>query len=197
LLRGALFESQLFGHLPGAFASLSTSALGCFGSAEGGVVYLADVDQLDRASQEQLREVVERRTLVPRGGREAIAFDVRLIAGTTVDLQALVERHEFDARLYRHFAAQTVHAADLRDRRDDLDELAARFLDDAAHQHGAAQPRLSSSARAWMRTYSWPGNVAQLRKVMLGAAATRRPLIDCELLRRIVASSASGRASVN
>lgn len=188
LLGGELLASQLFGHLPGAFLGMRASSLGALRAARHGTVFLSDVDELTLDDQEDLAGAIRRRSLTPLGGIESIGFSARVIASVSRDVDAALRDGRLAAPLYENIDKVRVYSPSLRQRLDDLEPLARHFFAQAQQTNPLAA-RLTRSALTWLRTYSWPGNVAELESLMSRAAQASvlaaRPA-DCELLRRLI-----------
>jgi two-component system C4-dicarboxylate transport response regulator DctD len=173
-----LFESELFGHRPGAFTGADRVHLGRVARAEGGSLLLDHVEELPLAAQAKLLRFLSERTYTPLGGDEAHA-DARLLAIGAADLPGRVEAGRFRDDLYWRLEVLTLRLAPLADRRDDVLPLAEAMVADLALRLGRGAPELSPAARGWMRDYAWPGNLRQLRNVLERAlVATSGGVLD-------------------
>lgn len=160
-----LFESELFGHQAGAFTGAGAAQPGRVARAEGGTLLLDHVDQLPLAVQPKLLRLVAERRFTPLGGDERDA-DVRFAAVAEEDLPERVEEGRFRADLYYRLQVLAFRVPPLRERRDELVEVAEALLEDLATRQGRSGVRLSERARGWIPEQPWPGNLTQLRGVL-------------------------------
>ena len=165
-LRDTLFESQLFGHVRGAFTGADHATLGLFRAADGGTLMLDEVGELPLGMQAKLLRCIQERAVVPVGGTEPIAADVRLIAATHRDLREMVRRGEFREDLYFRIHVVRLDLPPLRARSDEIIPLAEEFLQTRAAAHGAACKSLTHGAQRVLLRYEWPGNVRELQNAM-------------------------------
>ena len=158
-----LLESELFGHDKGAYTSASNEKKGLFELANGGSIFLDDIDDFPLPLQSKLLRVLESRELKRVGGTTSIPVDVRLITASKVDLKELTEKGRFRPDLYYRINVVPLVIPPLRDRRDDIPLLAGYFL-----QRYAPEKQLSVSPEAMdqLVRYSWPGNVRELRNIV-------------------------------
>jgi DNA-binding NtrC family response regulator len=179
-----LMESELFGHERGAFTSADTPRVGRFELADGGTILLDEVTEISLPLQAKLLRVLQERTFERVGSSSTQAVDVRVLATSNRDLRREVAEGRFRADLYYRLAVVPIHVPPLRDRRDDVPELAAHFLAQAADRLGRPTGSLDDAARELLVNYHWPGNVRELENiitrasVLLGAA-----VISAEQLR--------------
>jgi DNA-binding NtrC family response regulator len=162
-----LLESELFGHVKGAFTGALQNKPGLLETAQGGTVFLDEVGELPPAIQVKLLRVLEARQVQAIGGLSPRAIDVRFIAATNRDLPAEVARGAFRQDLYFRLNGISLTIPPLRERVSEIDGLAAQFLAQALAQ--STPPRalkLSSEVLAGLRRYAWPGNVRELRNVI-------------------------------
>ena len=163
----SLLESELFGHEAGAFTDARTAKPGLFELADGGTLFLDEIGHLPLALQAKLLRVLEERTLRRVGGTRNIAFDVRIIAATHVDLQRAVDRGEFREDLWYRLNVMPIELPPLRDRLDDVVELAEAFVRRFAREYGIEPaPTLSAGAMRVLTSRTWPGNVREVRNVI-------------------------------
>ncbi len=165
-LRDTLFESQLFGHVKGAFTGAGQTTLGFFRAADGGTLFLDEIGELGLQVQAKLLRCIQDRAVVPLGGVEPVPVDVRIIAATHRDLEAMVARGEFRQDLYYRLNVVRIRVPALRDRVDDIPILAQHFLERFAMADGRPARRLSPDAVEALRRYAWPGNVRELANAM-------------------------------
>lgn len=161
----ALFESELFGHRPGAFTGADRPHLGRVARAEGGSLLLDHVEELPLAAQAKLLRFLSERVYSPLGGGEERA-DVRVLAIGTADLPQRVEARQFRDDLYWRLEVLTFRLPPLAARRDDVVPLARALAADLALRLGRRAPELSATACAWLPEERWPGNLRQLRNVL-------------------------------
>ena len=162
-----LLESELFGHEAGAFTDAKTAKPGLFELADGGTLFLDEIGHLPMALQGKLLRVLEERTMRRVGGTKTIAFDVRVIAASHVDLQAAVQRGEFREDLWYRLNVMPIELPPLRDRPDDVVGLATAFVQKFAREYGMTPvPQISSAAQRALTERAWPGNVRELRNVI-------------------------------
>lgn len=170
-LADTLFESEVFGHVRGAFTGAVRDKPGKFEQAEGGTLFLDEIGELSASSQARLLQFLEDRTVERVGSSQARRLDVRVIAATNRNLAASVERREFREDLYYRLNVFECRIPPLRERREDIPFLARRFLQEAALRNGLTEePRLSEEILSRLCLYEWPGNVRELRNAMERAA---------------------------
>ncbi|MFZ5607522.1 MAG: nitrogen regulation protein NR(I) [Pseudomonadota bacterium] len=166
-----LLESELFGHEAGAFTGATRRQPGRFEQADGGTLFLDEIGDMPAALQTRLLRVLAEGEFFRVGGRELIRVDVRVIAATHQPLEALVEQGRFRADLLHRLDVVRLRLPPLRERREDIPLLAARFLEDAARTLGLPPKRLSAAALERLRAHAWPGNVRELENVCWRLAA--------------------------
>jgi DNA-binding NtrC family response regulator len=161
-----LLESELFGHVRGAFTGAVSSSLGRFRTADGGSLFLDEVGNMSPSMQVKMLRVLQEREFTPVGSSESIHADVRLIAATNRDLGEAVRSGEFREDLYYRMNVIEIHIPPLRLRREDILLLADYFLLRHASENNVEPPVLAPDARAALLSYDWPGNVRELENVM-------------------------------
>jgi two-component system NtrC family response regulator len=159
-----LFESEMFGHVRGAFTDARADRKGRFEVAHGGTIFLDEIGDLDPAAQVKLLRVLQDRTYEVLGSSQRREVDVRVVAATNRNLADMVSRSEFREDLLYRINLIPIHLPPLRERRDDIPVLASRFLQAVAQMYGREAITLSDEARRWLQTQPWPGNVRQLRQ---------------------------------
>jgi DNA-binding NtrC family response regulator len=166
-----LLESELFGHVRGAFTDARAARTGLFVQAQGGTLLLDEIGDLPLALQPKLLRALQERAVRPIGGNDEVAFDVRLIATTNRDLESAVEEGRFREDLY--FRVNVIHLAmpPLRARGSDVLVLAQHFLVHHATKAGKHVTGLSPQAAERLLAYTWPGNVRELQNAMERAVA--------------------------
>ncbi|NOJ82814.1 sigma-54 interaction domain-containing protein [Myxococcus xanthus] len=161
-----LLESELFGHVRGAFTGAVRDSPGHFRLADKGSLFLDEVAEMPLDLQAKMLRVLETRTVIPVGGRQPVPVDVRIIAATHRPLRREVEAGRFRADLMYRLRVVPLFLPTLRERRGDILPLALRFLEEL-HQRGARRvERFSPGARRLLEEHPWPGNVRELRNVM-------------------------------
>lgn len=161
-----LFESQLFGHVKGAFTGAEQATLGFFRAADGGTLFLDEVGELTLPAQAKLLRCIQDRAVVPLGGVEPLPVNVRLIAATHRDLGEMAGRGRFRRDLYFRLSVVCVHVPPLRERRYDVALLAEHFLRQAADLYEEPTKTLSADAIEALEAYDWPGNVRELQNAV-------------------------------
>ncbi|OCP08417.1 MULTISPECIES: sigma-54 dependent transcriptional regulator [unclassified Ensifer] len=170
-----LFDSEIFGHEPGAFTGAAKRRIGKIEYANGGTLFLDEIESMPMAMQVKLLRVLQERTLERLGSNSPITVDCRVIGATKVDLATLAEKGEFRADLYYRLNVATLPLPPLRERREDIGLLFEQFALEAAsrHERGELAPDVERTQR--LLAYNWPGNVRELRNVaercVLGIAA--------------------------
>ncbi|WP_404415484.1 sigma-54 dependent transcriptional regulator [Vreelandella aquamarina] len=168
-------ESELFGHEKGAFTGAVERRIGKFEHANGGTVFLDEIESMPLALQVKLLRVLQERSIERLGANEVIRLDIRVIAATKIDLKAASEAGRFREDLYYRLNVVTLPLPALRERREDIPLLFQHFAVIAANRSGLEAPPLDSHAIAALLAHDWPGNVRELRNlaeryVLLGAA---------------------------
>jgi transcriptional regulator with PAS, ATPase and Fis domain len=162
----ALLESELFGHVRGAFTGAVRDSAGHFRLAHGGTLFLDEVAELSLDLQAKLLRVVETRTIIPVGGRDEVAVDTRLVAATHRSLHHEVEAGRFRADLMYRLRVVPLFLPPLRNRRDDIALLADKVIDALNARGGRQIRRIAGSAVTALERHTWPGNVRELRNVL-------------------------------
>ncbi len=165
-----LIESTLFGHEKGSFTGAIGQHRGCFEQANGGTIFLDEIGELDLALQPKLLRVLEQREIKRVGGDRTVKVDVRVLAATNRDLRAMVNAGTFREDLYFRLSVIYVELPPIRERREDIPELAQHFLREVASRRGATMS-LSPDAVQALLGHSFPGNVRELRNVVERAAS--------------------------
>ncbi|MEE8278127.1 MAG: sigma-54 dependent transcriptional regulator [Thermoanaerobaculia bacterium] len=161
-----LTEDELFGHERGAFTGASGSRPGYFELAHGGTLFLDEISEMPATLQPKLLRVLEDGRVRKLGSRQEIQVDVRVLAATNRDPEALVESGALRRDLYYRLSVFTVPVPLLRERVEDIPLLAQHFIRSFNKKHGAAVVGVGSEAMDSLRGYSWPGNVRELRNVI-------------------------------
>ncbi len=161
-----LLESELFGHVKGAFTGATKSRAGFFHAADGGTIFLDEISDMSLAMQVKLLRVLQDREVCMVGSNRTRKVDVRILAATNKDLQGLVKKGLFREDLFYRLNVITIIIPPLRERGDDILLLAGHFLTQFAAESGKATPRFSDEALRSLRSYNWPGNVRELENVI-------------------------------
>ena len=161
-LSGTLFESELFGHVKGAFTDAKFDREGLFARAAGGTVFLDEVDKTSRNFQDKLLRVVDKREFKPVGSSTAQQADFRIVCATNKDLAREVEGGAFLPDLYYRLKVICLKLPPLRERREDIPLLAVHFLEKYCRRLGKRVSAFAPEAMELMVSYRWPGNVRQL-----------------------------------
>ena len=166
-----LLESELFGHEAGAFTGAGKRHIGRFEQANGGTLFLDEIGDMPAALQTRLLRVLAEGEFFRVGGRELIRVDVRVVAATHQPLEALVEQGRFRADLLHRLDVVRLRLPPLRERREDIPQLAARFMASAARRLQVPAKTLSAAALERLRAHHWPGNVRELENICWRLAA--------------------------
>ncbi len=169
-----LLESELFGHVRGAFTDAREARVGLFTEANGGTLLLDEIGDMPLGLQPKLLRVLQERKVRPLGARAEHAIDVRIIAATNRDLEARIEKGEFREDLFFRINVVHVPLPPLRERLADILPLAQRFLAEFSARAGKAIKGLSAPAAARLLAWDWPGNVRELSNCMERAVALTR-----------------------
>ncbi len=193
-----LVESVLFGHEKGAFTGAEKQARGLFEQAHGGTLFLDEVGELPSGAQAALLRVLETKHVTRVGGDREIKVDVRVVAATHRDLEAMSREGTFRTDLYYRLHGMTIAVPPLRDRKDEVGPLAEAFLQAAARENGRSVRTFDPEARAAMLRWTWPGNVRELKNVVeRGVVIARSNVITLEdLPERIRGTNAVALGSI-
>jgi len=161
-LTGQLFESQLFGHVKGAFTGAVDSTLGFFRAADGGTIFLDEISEIPLELQAKLLRVLQESSVTPLGSTKSYPIDIRVLCATNTDLQKMVEEGDFRSDLYYRLNVVTLEVPPLRKRKEDILPLAEYFLASQAVFYGEKPKTFSDNVKQLLLNYSWPGNVREL-----------------------------------
>ncbi|MGK3997196.1 sigma 54-interacting transcriptional regulator [Sorangium sp. So ce1024] len=191
-----LVESTLFGHERGAFTGAAAQQKGVFEEADGGTVFLDEIGELALPAQAALLRVLETGSLCRVGSLREIAVDVRVVSATHRDLEEMVSSGAFRGDLFYRLSTVVIEIPPLRERLDEIEPLARRFLARANEGNARAVRGFTPAVLERLRAYAWPGNVRELRNVIERAVVvTRGALIDVEdLPARVRGEAAAPRA---
>ncbi len=166
-----LIESELFGHVKGAFTGASSDRIGSFRMADGGTIFLDEIGELPIHLQVKLLRVLQERTFRPVGGETSIAVNVRIIAATNRDLPTQIEEGKFREDLFYRLNVIEIVVPPLRDRGEDIPLLVRHFLEQFSTVHGRPPLRLTDAAARLLLGYDYPGNVRELENIVEHAVA--------------------------
>jgi DNA-binding NtrC family response regulator len=161
-LSEGVFESELFGHVKGAFTDAKADRIGCFELADGGTLFLDEIGNMPLTQQAKLLRVLQTGELHPVGSSKVRRVSVRVVSATNVDLGKAVSEGRFREDLLYRLNTVEVHLPPLRDRREDIPLLAAHFLGVHGQRYGRTGMKLAPSALDALMGYPWPGNVREL-----------------------------------
>jgi DNA-binding NtrC family response regulator len=161
-----MIEAELFGHIKGAFTGAEGNREGLFLYAHGGTLFLDEIGELPLPMQSKLLRVLEDRRVRPVGAEREVPVDLRLMFATNADLHKQVEKGQFRADLFYRLNVMQIHLPPLKDRGDDVQELATIFMEKLSLQLGMPPVPIDGSVRAALASYDWPGNVRELRNLI-------------------------------
>ena len=161
-----LLESELFGYERGAFTGADRRKTGLFEAASGSTLFLDEIGDLSLALQGKILRALQEKEIRRIGGNETIAADVRVVAATNRDLEAMMRESRFRDDLYYRLNIIPIQLPPLRDRVEDLPALASRFLERAAAEHGKPVRAIRKDAMTLLTSYDWPGNVRELESLI-------------------------------
>ena len=165
-LTGQLFESQLFGHVKGAFTGAIDSTLGFFRAADGGTIFLDEISEIRLELQAKLLRVLQQEIITPLGSTKSYQVDVRVLCATNRDLHKMVKEGRFRSDLYYRLNVINLEVPPLRQRKEDILLLAEYFLANQAAFYGEQPKVLSGTVKKLLLSYAWPGNVRELANAM-------------------------------
>src|SRR5215510_6466043 len=195
-LAESLLESELFGHVKGAFTGAQTDKRGLIETAGGGTCFLDEIGEISSCVQAKLMRVLQEREVRRVGGTDTFKVDVRVIAATNKDLGALVAEGKFREDLFYRLSVVTITLPPLRERREDIPLLARHFLASYVAVNERLAKSISPEAMALLVAYDWPGNVRELQHAIERAAALRsNPVLLPEDLPPKLVGVADARAS--
>ena len=173
-LTETLLESELFGHIKGAFTGAANDRKGLFEIADKGTLFLDEIGDMSPTSQAKLLRVIEDGVIIPVGSNKPTMVDVRIISATNQNLPELIEQKKFRQDLYFRIKGVNISLPALRDRSEDIPALVDYFLKQAAAEVGSKVTGITDAALTILSNYSWPGNVRQLRNT------TRTMVVMCD-----------------
>ncbi|MHC4552466.1 MAG: sigma-54 interaction domain-containing protein [Planctomycetota bacterium] len=165
-LTGQLFESQLFGHVKGAFTGAVNDTLGFFRAAHQGTIFLDEISEIPLELQAKLLRVLQEGTVTPVGSTQTYPINVRVLCATNRDLKKMVDNNEFRADLYYRINVVNLEIPPLRQRPEDILPLANHFLTNIASFYDEPVKTLADKTRRVLLNYPWPGNVREMSNAM-------------------------------
>jgi DNA-binding NtrC family response regulator len=157
-----LFESQLFGHVKGAFTGAVDNTLGFFRAADGGTIFLDEISEIPMELQAKLLRVLQEEMVTPLGSTKSYPINIRIICATNCNLYEMVKEGTFRSDLYYRLNVVNLEVPPLRQRKEDILPLAEYFLGNQAAFYNEPPKTLSESIKTLLLNYSWPGNVREL-----------------------------------
>jgi len=186
-----LLESELFGHERGAFTGASQSRRGHFEAADGGTLFLDEIGDMAVEAQAKLLRALQEKVITRLGGTKTIEIDVRVLAATNQDLQKLVEDGRFREDLYYRLHVVRIHVPALRERREDIPELARHFIAESCRRNGLGKRVITAKGMAYLASLPWPGNIRELKNLLEAAAILASGTeIDLDVLETMSGSAA-------
>jgi two-component system response regulator HydG len=165
-LTETLLESELFGHIKGAFTGAANDRTGLFEIADKGTLFLDEIGDMSPTSQAKLLRVIEDGIIIPVGSNKPTVVDVRIISATNQNLPELIEEKKFRQDLYFRIKGVNISLPALRDRAEDIPVLIDYFLKEAATEVGSKVMGITDAALTILSHYDWPGNIRQLRNII-------------------------------
>src|SRR6478672_4774665 len=180
-ISAGLVESELFGHVKGAFTGAFERRIGRFELADGGTIFLDEVGELPLETQVKLLRVLQEREFEPVGSNRSVRVDVRIIAATNRNLQESISAKSFRSDLYYRLNVFPLQVPPLRERRSDIDQLATFFVSRYARNLGKKITGISEATRQKLLSYSWPGNIRELQNLIERALIlSTGPILELE-----------------
>lgn len=192
----ALLESELFGHVKGAFTGATSNKEGLFEAANGGTIFLDEVGSMPLALQGKLLRVLQEREIRPVGGIQTTSVDVRVLAATNDDLEEKIKNNEFREDLFYRLSVIPITISPLRERREDILPLAYHIIRSTVGENGTP-PEMDAESQLVLERYAWPGNVRELENAVRHAMTfgSDGRITRAELPARIVESISEGDLS--
>lgn len=180
-ISSTLFDSEMFGHVKGAFTDARQDRKGRFETANGGTIFLDEIGDLDPSCQVKMLRVLQDRTFELLGSSETRAVDVRVISATNADLSSAITRGAFREDLLYRLNLIAIHLPPLRERRDDVPLLANHFLHSVGNLYRKTRVAISSEAMRWLQNLQWHGNIRQLKQLIERAVlVSRKEILEVE-----------------
>jgi transcriptional regulator with PAS, ATPase and Fis domain len=190
-LTGQLFESQLFGHVKGAFTGAIHDTLGFFRAADGGTIFLDEISEIPPDLQAKLLRVLQEGIVTPIGSTRGYPINVRVLCAANRDLHDMVKKNEFRADLFYRINVVNLEIPPLRQRPDDILPLANHFLNNQALFYDEPAKKLSARSEQLLLKYHWPGNVREVANAMERAyVLSTAEIVDPSVLPKEIVASA-------
>ena len=170
----SLFESEMFGHIKGAFTDAKDTRIGRFELAQSGTIFLDEIANIGTAQQAKLLRVLEERQFEKVGSSKTQSLDLRIISATNADIQGLIDNNQFRQDLLYRLNTIAIHIPPLRERLDDIEHLANAFIHQYAEKYRFVAGELSADAINALKHYHWPGNIRELGHVIERAMFLRQ-----------------------
>ncbi len=161
-----LIESELFGHKKGAFTGALQDRKGAFVKADKGILFLDEIGDLPLELQPKLLNAVEEKTITPVGSNDPISVTVKILSATNLNLKSMIEESKFRADLYYRLNTVSLNMPSLRDKKEDIKELAMFFIEKYSKEFEKPIPNIDEKAMQTLENYHWPGNVRELKNVI-------------------------------
>lgn len=161
-----LIESELFGHEKGSFTSAIKQRIGKFEQAEGGTIFLDEIGDMSQSAQAKVLRALQENKICRVGGDKEITVNVRVVAATNKDLKKEISEGRFREDLYHRLSVILIKVPPLQDRKDDIELLVDKFLEDIAEDYGAKRKNIQPEAIQKLKEHTWPGNIRELRNVV-------------------------------
>jgi DNA-binding NtrC family response regulator len=161
-----LIESELFGHEKGAFTGATQQRRGKFEQAHGGTLFLDEIGDMTSSAQAKVLRVLQESEIERVGGSETLTVDVRVVAATNKELKGEIEKARFRADLYDRLNVVPIEVPPLRERKEDIPQLVAHFLEQACAQNGKRTAQVAQAALSLLMQHDWPGNVRELKNTI-------------------------------
>jgi DNA-binding NtrC family response regulator len=187
----SLVESQLFGHIKGAFTGAISTKNGLFEEAQGGTLFLDDIDCASPSIQAKILHAVEQKNFYPLGGTKRVDVDTRIIAACNHDLLLEARKGTFREDLYYRLSDMVITLPPLRERGNDIAVLARTFLHEISLELDRIPPRITSDAILLLNSHPWPGNLRELKSVMKRASLFAEETLTSEDLLKVMAATHS------
>ncbi len=193
-LTESLLESEMFGHVKGAFTGAAADKKGLFRSVDGGTLFLDEVGEMPASLQVKLLRALQEHQVTPVGSSLAVTFDARIVAATNRDLEAEVAEGRFRKDLFYRLNVIEIDIPPLRERRGDIPLLIKHFISQAARSQNAPERSLTLEAAEALANYAWPGNIRELEHVIERAVILSGDEINIESLPAKIQASANALA---
>jgi DNA-binding NtrC family response regulator len=161
-----LIESELFGHEKGSFTSAIKQRIGKFELAEGGTLFLDEIGDMGLPAQAKVLRALQENKIMRVGGEKEISVNVRVVAATNKDLQKEIAENKFREDLYHRLSVILIKVPSLNERKEDIELLVGKFLEEIAEEHGSKKKSISNKGMEQLKEYNWTGNIRQLRNVV-------------------------------